>query len=361
MTISGWSERDLIARIRARLPPPPDWVLVGIGDDAAVVEPERNRVDVLSVDALVEGIHFERAFVPPDAIGHRALAVNLSDLAAMGAQPRVALLSLALPPRLPIADFDGLVTGVASLAERSRVHVIGGNLTRSPGPLMIDITVTGSVKARRVLERRGARPGDHLYVSGTIGTAAAGLAMLKRKLATTEDAEDTEEQSSSGNDSTSVSSVSSVVESSAVNKCIERYLRPEPRVRLGLMLSRNRAASACMDLSDGLSDAVYQVAEASGVGARIEAGALPIEACAREALAAGGGDPIVEAITGGDDYELLVAVRPRTRSRLAAAMRHGGVALTRIGVCTDDRAILLCGDGADQPLPRGGYRHFGRA
>src|SRR5262245_53712107 len=111
MTISGWSERDLIARIRARLPPPPAWVLVGIGDDAAVVEPERNRVDVLSVDALVEGIHFERAFVPPDAIGHRALAVNLSDLAAMGAQPRVALLSLALPPQLPIADFDGLVTG----------------------------------------------------------------------------------------------------------------------------------------------------------------------------------------------------------------------------------------------------------
>src|SRR5262245_64855557 len=105
MTISGWSERDLIARIRARLPPPPPWLIVGIGDDAAVVEPERNRVDVLSVDALVEGIHFDRAFVPPDAIGRRAVAVNLSDLAAMGAAPRLALVSMALPATLPLADF----------------------------------------------------------------------------------------------------------------------------------------------------------------------------------------------------------------------------------------------------------------
>ena len=116
MTISDCSERELIARIQARLPSPPDWLLVGIGDDAAVVEPERNRVEVLTVDALVEGIHFDRAFVPPDAIGHRALAVNLSDLAAMGAAPRLALLSLALPPALSIADFDGLVAGIVALA-----------------------------------------------------------------------------------------------------------------------------------------------------------------------------------------------------------------------------------------------------
>jgi len=150
-------------------------------------------------------------------------------------------------------------------------------------------------------------------------------------------------------------------ESSAAMVCIERYLRPEPRVRLGLMLSRNRAASACMDLSDGLSDAVYQVAEASGVGARIDTGALPIDSCARGVLGADGADPIASAITAGDDYELLVAVRPRTRGRLAAAIRHGGVPLTRIGVCTEDRAIVLCRDGVDEPLPRGGYRHFGRA
>jgi thiamine-monophosphate kinase len=306
-------------------------MIVGIGDDAAVVEPERNRVDVLSVDALVEGVHFDRAFTPPEAIGHRALAVNLSDLAAMGAEPRLALLSLALPQALAVADFDAIIDGLAALAARHRLHVAGGNLTRSPGPLVADVTVIGTVKRRRALRRGGARPGDELYVSGTIGAAAAGLQMLEH--------------------------VSGVVES-----CVHRYLYPEPRVRLGSILGRNRAASACMDLSDGLADAVRQVADASSIGAVIEADALPIDPDAREWFAARGVDPVHAAITGGDDYELLVAVRPRTRSRLAAAHRHGGVPLTRIGLCTEDRAIVLRrtvgGEVIDaQPMPAG-YSHF---
>jgi len=157
VTVGSLSEGDLIARIQEQLPPAPDWLLVGIGDDAAVVEPERNRVEVLSVDALIEGVHFDRAFVPPEAIGHRALAVNLSDLAAMGAAPRLALLSFALPAGLPLADFEGMIVGLARLAASHRIHVVGGNLTRSPGPLMIDITVVGSVKRRQALTRAGAR------------------------------------------------------------------------------------------------------------------------------------------------------------------------------------------------------------
>src|SRR4051812_27299622 len=172
MTVGSLTERDLIARIRGRLPPAPPWLLVGIGDDAAVVEPERNRVEGLTGDALVEGIHFDRAFVPADAIGHRALAVHLSDLAAMGAAPRLALLSMAIPASLPLADFDGIVTGFAALAARHRLHVAGGNLTRSPGPLIIDVTAIGTVKRRQALTRSGARAGDDVYVSGTIGSAA---------------------------------------------------------------------------------------------------------------------------------------------------------------------------------------------
>jgi thiamine-monophosphate kinase len=330
MTVSDCTERELIARIREQLPPPPDWMIVGIGDDAAVVEPERNRVEVLSVDAIVEGVHFDRAFTPPDAIGHRALAVNLSDLAAMGADPRLALLSLALPDALALADFDAIVGGLAALARRYRVHVAGGNLTRSPGPLVIDVTVAGSVKRRRALLRSGARAGDELYVSGTIGAAAAGLQMLRArdKLATTED-----------------------------TSCIQHYLYPEPRVRLGSLLGRNRAASACMDLSDGLADAVRQVAEASGVGAAIDAGALPIDPAARRWFEQCGVDGVHEALAGGDDYELLVAVRPRTRRRLAAAHRHGDVPLTRVGTCTADRALVVRRSGADEPLPHG-FSHF---
>jgi thiamine-monophosphate kinase len=350
-------ERDLIARIQQRLPPPPDWVIVGIGDDAAVVEPERNRVEVLSADALVEGVHFDRTFVPPDAIGHRALAVNLSDLAAMGAAPRLALLSLALPPALPLADFDSMIDGLASLAARARLAVVGGNLTRSPGPLMIDVTVMGTVKRRQALVRGGARAGDELYVSGTIGGAAAALRVLRERAAVVgmdskpaAEAAHFRQDFPPGHDSSSASSLSSLW---------EKYLRPEPRLRLGVLLGRNRAASACMDLSDGLSDAVYQMAEGSAVGAVIDADALPIDSGAAAVFRSRGLDPVTEAITAGDDYELLIAVRPRTRSRLSAAARHGGAPLTRIGACTAGGAVVLKRDGIEADLPRGGYLHFG--
>jgi thiamine-monophosphate kinase len=344
-TVADLSERELIARIQQHLPPAPDWLLVGIGDDAAVVEPERNRVEVLTIDAIVEGVHFDRAFVPPDAIGHRALAVNLSDLAAMGAAPRLALLSMMLPSAFPLADFDAIAEGIAALAARHRLHVAGGNLTRSPGPLMIDIAVMGTVKRRQALTRGGARPGDDIYVSGSIGSAAAGLRVLRsaanrdRRLVTDDPGLTTGEW-----------------------RLANAYLRPEPRVRLGLLVARNRAAAACMDLSDGLADAVHQMAEASGVGMTIDAGALPIDPCARAFCEAQGTDAVIDAITGGDDYELLLAARPRMRGRLAAAAGHGHVALTRIGRCTGDRAVMLQRTAGDtvldaRPMPRG-YSHF---
>ena len=357
-TVGDHTERELIARIRRLLPAAPPWLLVGIGDDAAVVEPERNRVEVLTVDALVEGIHFDRAFVPPGAIGHRALAVNLSDLAAMGAAPRLALLSMALPAALPLEDFDAIAGGFALLAARHRLHVVGGNLTRSPGPLMIDVTVIGTVKRRQALTRSGARPGDDLYVSGTIGTAAAGLRMLQehRTLSTTVDTGDAGEPIVLKRDSSTVSAVSSVVES-----CVDRYLRPEPRLALGIHLARNRAASACMDLSDGLSDGLEQMAESSGVGMTIDAAALPIDPGARALFAALGQDAASEALRGGDDYELLIAVRPRTQRRLTEAMRRGEVILTRIGRCTAERGITVRGAQAatDGALPQG-FQHFAR-
>ena len=343
MTVSDSTERELIARIRARLPPAPPWLLVGIGDDAAVVEPERNRVEVLTVDALVEGIHFDRRFVPPDAIGHRALAVNLSDLAAMGAAPRLALLSMALPAALPLADFDAIADGFTALAARHRLHVAGGNLTRSPGPLLIDVTVMGTVKRRQALTRAGAHPGDDLYVSGTVGTAAAGLRLLQSS--------DGSHQSSGG-----------PATDTDHRRLKTAYLRPEPRLALGMHLARNRAASACMDLSDGLADGLQQIAEASGVGMTIDAGALPIDPGARAFFEARGEDAAVEALTGGDDYELLIAVRPRTQRRLTAAMQRGDVMLTRIGRCTAERGITLRGAGAaavDLAALRG-FQHFAR-
>jgi thiamine-monophosphate kinase len=331
--VADLSERELISRIQSKLPPAPPWLLVGVGDDAAVVEPERNRAEVFSVDALVDGVHFDRAFVPPDAIGHRALAVNLSDLAAMGATPRLALLSMALPASLPLGDFDGIVDGLTALAREHRMHIVGGNLARTPGPLTIDVTVVGSVKRRQALTRAGARPGDELYVSGSIGAAAAALRTLS-----------TEPRTPNPDVAPRTSN-------------LERYLRPAPRVRLGLMLGRNRAASACVDLSDGLADGAHRIAEASGVGISVDGDALPIDADARSFFESQGQDAATAAVTGGDDYELLFTVRPRTRRRLSAALLHGGAPLTRVGVCTEGSSVVLTRAGAESPMPSG-YGHF---
>jgi thiamine-monophosphate kinase len=322
VTVSDLSERELIERIRQHLAPPPDWLLVGIGDDAAVVEPERNRVEVFTVDAVVDGVHFDRAFVPPDAIGHRALAVNLSDLAAMGAAARMALVSMALPADLPLDDFDGIASGFTALALAHRIHIVGGNLTRTPGPLTIDITAVGTVKRRQALTRSGAHAGDDLYVTGLVGSAAAGLEMLRQDPAVS-------------------------------NPCTRHYLRPQPRLRMGTLLSRNRVATACVDLSDGFANAVHQIAGASGVGAEIDGSAVPIDPAAAEWFASRGKDPLTAAVTGGDDYELLVAVRPRLRRQLAAVIRQADVPLTRVGACTAASTVTL--GGAAMPC---GYGHF---
>jgi thiamine-monophosphate kinase len=365
-SVADCSERELIARIQRLLAPAPPWLLVGIGDDAAIVEPERNRVEVLTVDAIVEGVHFDRGFVPPDAIGHRALAVNLSDLAAMGAAPRLALLSMALPAALPLADFDAIAAGFTALAATHRLHVVGGNLTRSPGPLMIDVALVGTVKRRQGLTRAGAKPGDDLYVSGTIGSAAAGLRLLRQVASQQSPVVSLSPQSI---DDVRLRLATEDLRLATEDlrlttedwRLMTAYLRPEPRVRLGLLLARNRAASACVDLSDGLADGARRIAEASGVGVMLDAGSLPIDPAARGVFEAQGLDPVGESIAAGDDYELLVAVRPRVRGRLAAVVRHGGTPLTRIGRCTEDRDVTIrrqAGVAATEAALPAGYTHF---
>jgi len=373
-TVSDYTERDLIARIQQRLPPAPDWLLVGIGDDAAVVEPEANRVEVLSVDAIVDGVHVDRRFVPPDAIGHRALAVNLSDLAAMGALPRLALLSMVLPRDFRVDDFDRLADGFAALASRHRVHVVGGNLTGTSGPLTVDVTVIGTVKRRQALTRAGARAGDEVYVSGSIGSAAAGLRLLREASSVVSRQSSVVGQHSSvagpGGRSSDLKSDDSGLKTDDLGlksvdlgltiddvRLTTAYLRPEPRIRLGLMLSRNRAATACVDLSDGLADGLHQIAEASGVGVAIDEEMLPIEPTARRILGPHTEDTTLTAISAGDDYELLFTVRPRWRHRLSAAARHGAAPFTRIGVCTERREVTIVRSGTVQPIPRG-YSHF---
>jgi thiamine-monophosphate kinase len=326
-TVAELGEHALIARITARLSMPA-WVRVGPGDDAAVLVPQRGALQVLTMDAVVDGVHFDRRFVPPAAIGHRALAVNLSDLAAMGAQPHSALLSLMLPPALDVAEIDGLLDGVLGLADRFGVALVGGNITSTPGPLTLDITALGSVRPRRILTRSGARPGDEVFVTGTLGDAAVALEALRTDAGDLPDA------------------------------LRARYLTPEPRVRAGLILGRNRAATSCMDLSDGLADGLRQVAEASGVGMLVDAAAIPVSDAARLRLAAQGEDALQTALSAGDDYELLFTVRPAGRRRLEALRRQvGDLPLTRIGIVTKERGLVIREAAGTRELPAG-FEHF---
>ena len=333
MTISDLGEHALIARVRARTPPTPDWVVTGMGDDAAVLRPARGMLDIVTTDSMVEDVHFRRAWSTPQDIGHRALAVNLSDLAAMGAAPRALLLSLALPSQLPLDDFDGLIDGFLALATREGAPLVGGNLTQSPGPLVIDVTAIGAARPRRVLHRSGARPGDRLFVTGRLGAAAAGLSMR-----------------TAGVDATSCDDDQ--------RACVLRYGRPDARLRTGVIVANNRAASACMDISDGLADAARQIAEASGCGMELNAELIPVHPGAKSWAAASGSDPLSLAWTGGEDYELLFAVpKRRTRLFLAALRQAGETEATEIGMCTKGPEVRVIAGGVRAALPQG-FEHF---
>ncbi len=337
-TVEDIGEHALIDKITGRLSMPP-WVVVGPGDDAAVLQPQRGALDVLTTDVQVEGVHFERRFVPPDALGHRALAVSLSDVAAMGAEPRAALLSLVLPGTLEVAAINWMMDGLLALAKTHGITVVGGNVTRSPGPLMVEVTALGSVRPRRVLTRAGARPGDEVYVTGTLGEAAIGLRCLQPDTSPSPDG--TRDGSAEWHHS-----------------CLERYLRPQPRVRAGMLLGRNRAASSCIDLSDGLGDGLRQIAGASGVGLVIEEASLPVGDGVRQWHARHGGDPVQTGMSGGDDYELLFTVHPRRRGRLRNVRQQlGGLPIARIGVVTKERGLVLRNQHGARDLPEG-YEHF---
>jgi thiamine-monophosphate kinase len=308
---------------------------VGIGDDAAVAVPARGMLEVLTTDALVEGVHFDLKFSSLEDVGYKALAVNVSDIAAMGGKPRLALLSLILPERLLVGELTALADGVVAMANEAGVIVAGGNLTKSPGPLIVDVALTGAVGPRKVLTRGGGRAGDGLYLTGTVGAAAAGLEWLRTGSA-------------------------NIGRSAApdMTACVMRYRRPEPRFRLGWILGRSRIASACMDLSDGLADAVRQLAGASGTGAVIDARRLPIPEAAAEVFRNRGVDPFRAALSGGDDYELLFSVPARRQGRLKMALGQArGVPLTRIGELTPSPSILLMRDGSAEAMPEG-YTHF---
>jgi thiamine-monophosphate kinase len=310
-------EFDLIARMARVLPLRGEGVVLPVGDDAAVVAPPRGEELVLTVDEVVEGVHFDGRFTPGD-IGWKALAVNLSDLAAMGARPLWALVALAFPRRTPGARILGVARGIAACARRHRIAVVGGNVSRGPA-LTVAITAVGAVARGRALTRAGARAGDLLLGSGAFGDAALGLLP------------------------------------GAGPALARRQRRPTPRLALGRALAG--LARAAIDVSDGLVQDLSHLAEASGVAAVLEADRIPRSPAYRR-RARRLPDPLAAALSGGEDYELLLAVAPRDLAAARAAARRAGTPLAVLGRFERGSGVRVLGPGGTPLVAPSGHDHL---
>lgn len=320
------SEFALIARYFAGSTRSRPDVVLGIGDDGALLQPPGGQQLVVTMDTLVADVHFF-AEAAPESIGHKALAVNLSDLAAMGADPAWATLALTLPT-VDEAWLARFCQGWFALAERYAVQLVGGDMTHGP-TLSITVQAHGWVPAGQALRRDGARPGDGVYVTGTLGDAGLALAAAQGRVAL------------------------ATAERAAVQRRLDW---PEPRIRQGLAL--RGLASAAIDLSDGLAQDLGHILQRSGGGARLEMAGLPLSSVLRRQLAA---EPAwTLALTGGDDYELCFTVPPERETRLRQLAAEWDCAITRIGVITAEPGLrLIRADGAPFLLARTGYDHFG--
>jgi len=294
---------------------------LGIGDDAALWTPTKGYETILTCDWFLEGTHFLRDKHPAGVVGWKCLARAVSDIAAMGGEPACFLLSLAVPSSLTGNWLDELLRGLRRASRTFHCELAGGDTTQWDR-VLISITVIGEARKGRAVLRSGARPGDILFVSGTLGEAEFGLRQLRKQRG--------------------FARARIVAE--------RKHLYPEPRLALGKWLATKRLATAMMDLSDGLSTDLPRLCMASSVGARIYASSLPVCPLAKAQ------ESTTLALHGGDDYELLFAVSPSKLRRLPASFR--GVRLTRIGEVTQEKKLVLVENGSAHPLPSGGWDPF---
>jgi thiamine-monophosphate kinase len=316
-------EKALIRRIRDRAATQPGSGLrgaIGIGDDCAVVPIPGGHEALVTTDFSLENVHFMRAWHPPESVGHRCLARGLSDIAAMGGEPLAVFLSLAIPRSLPQSWVDGFLRGLLKLADESKVSLAGGDTAESPGGIMADIVVLGSVPKGEAVLRSGARLGDRIYVTGKLGASAATIDLLSggKKLQPSD---------------------------------FVRHFYPTPRVAVGRFLREKGLASAMIDISDGLSTDLGHICEESGVGAEVQTEAIPVSTVGKSARRV----ELWFALHGGEDYELLFTAPPRKR----VPARIAGVPVRQIGVVTCGQQMLLVDKkGGRQELQPQGWEHF---
>ena len=308
---------------------------IGIGDDAAVWQPSPGEQVVVTTDSLIEDVHFRRDWTDWESLGHKSLAVNVSDLAAMGATPRLAVISLGLDGSEHVSDLQAFYKGLGALARRHDMAIAGGDIVRSPRGFVVHVTALGETRGRRVLTRSGANAGDLIGVTGTLGASAAGLQLLEL------DAEDPRRRAATA------------------GQLIEAHLRPEPRVAVGAMLLE-QGATAAMDLSDGLLGDLPKILAASRVAARVDEAAIPVAASVRTLFPGGW---VEMALRGGEDYELLFTAPRHSWAAIEAAAQQTEDAVTAIGEIvadeSDPHGIELKGpSGTRRTVSSGAFDHF---
>jgi thiamine-monophosphate kinase len=326
MKLRDLGEFGLIERIAARAPRNAG-VKIGIGDDAAVIEPTAGLVTLITTDMLLEGVHFDLAFSDPVTLGRKSLAVNLSDIAAMGGIPRHFLLSLAVPRHISVEFLDGFVSGMMEMGKRFDVSLIGGDTSSSEKVLIISITVIGEQSLDLVVSRSGARPGDLICVTGTLGDSALGLSLLQRGLRD--------------------------------GALISRHLDPTPRVREGMMLAEARLPSAMIDISDGLLADLGHILDLSGGGARLFLDKLPLSSDYIGRHSVIREDIYSLPLSGGEDYELLFTTPPGKIATAQAILLGSGTGCSVIGEITATAGLsLLTASGLEYTPEERGYNHF---
>ena len=324
MRLKELGEFGLIDRIARRVHQAPAVVL-GIGDDAAALLPTPGTLTLITSDMLLEGVHFDLDFCDPQSLGRKSLAVNLSDLAAMGAVPRQFLLSIALPKTLSLEFVDGFMSGILEQAERFGVTLVGGDTCASLGGLAISITALGEQTPERVVKRSGASPGDLICLTGTVGDAAAGLNELRK--------------------------------GGRQGFLVARQNDPTPRVAAGVALAEAGLASAMIDVSDGVLGDLGHICELSGVGARLELARLPLS---EEYQAACGADLYTLALGGGEDYELLFCIPQGKRSEAEELLQGLALRFSVVGEITSGNGVqLVAPEGGDYRPGKLGFDHFG--
>ena len=326
MKLSRLGEFGLIDRIRRNIAIG-SGVHLGIGDDAAWVDHPRGS-SLVTADLLIEGIHFDLNWTSLVDLGYKSLAVNLSDIAAMGGTPAYVMLSLGIPANFDSNKIDKLYRGIKGLAKKHCVTIVGGD-TNTADSLIISVCLIGHPPKKPIC-RSGAHVGDDIYVTGTLGDAALGLDLLKLKRRP---------------------------QSRAFEQLLTRHHRPTPRLAAGALLAKRNLASAMIDVSDGLIQDLTHICQASGVGARIQQDKLPLSSAYR-ALA--GTIGMTHALSGGEDYELLFCAAPQQRKRIDTLGKQARVPITRIGVCVPPAAGIRVLDaaGTEVRIKSHGHDHF---